>query len=373
MDYDLSKPQKLLQQSVRSFIDREYPLARVREFIETETTWDSNLWQGIAEQGWIGMHLPEEFGGLGLSVVDLAIVAEEMGHGCLPGPFLSTTWAADLLANSGNAEICQRYIPKITEGELKATVATLGTEGSWDEAATGLVASEASDGLRLNGTKTMVLDAHPADLIVCVARMGSELVLAVAASAANGLQIHSTPGIDPTRGLCEIRFEDVAIPSDQIVTVGNPAQRAVKRANQIAATLASAELLGAMQWMLDTSVEYAKTRKQFDKPIGAFQAVQHQCADMLSMTESSRSATYYAAWALAENDVAADTAVSIAKAFCSDSGREVGNRAVQVHGGIGFTWEHDLHFFYKRVKALEYLLGDATCHRERLAKLVIDE
>ena len=178
--------------------------------------------------------------------------------------------------------------------------------------------------------------------------------------------------MDRTRALGEVRFDDVLIPADQIVAVGDAAERAVERANQVAATVACAELLGAMQWMLDTTVEYAKTRKQFDKLIGSFQAVQHQCADMLLMTESSRSVTYYAAWTLAEEDAAADAAVSMAKAYCSDSGREVGNRAVQVHGGIGFTWEHDLHFFYKRVKALEYLLGDATCHRERLAKLVID-
>jgi alkylation response protein AidB-like acyl-CoA dehydrogenase len=190
---------------------------------------------------------------------------------------------------------------------------------------------------------------------------------------ADGLTIEGTPGMDATRPLSEVRFEGVQLLSAQVAIEGDEARRTIRRANQIVTTLAAAELCGAIQWMLDTTVEYAKTRKQFDREIGSFQAVQHQCADMLLMAESSRSAVYYAAWALSEDDPAADAAVSIAKAYCSDAGREVGNHAVQCHGGIGFTWEHDLHFFYKRVKAAEYLLGDATHHREELAKLVLDD
>jgi len=372
MDYDLSPPQKLLQEAARSFVARECPPARVREFIDGGTAQDASLWQSIADQGWIGLHLPAQLGGLDLTVIELAVVAEQLGQGCVPGPYLSTNWAATLLAASSNEELARRYVPKMADGSLQAAVALLGEELNWNEPAAGLKIQANGDGLRLDGKKVMVMDAGIADVVVCVAANGSHPVVVVVPANADGLTIEGTPGMDATRPLSEMRFDGVQVSSDQVASEGGEAEPVIRRANQVVATLAAAELCGAIQWMLDTTVEYAKTRKQFDRAIGSFQAVQHQCADMLLMTESSRSAVYYAAWALSENDPAADAAVSIAKAYCSDAGRKVGNRAIQCHGGIGFTWEHDLHFFYKRVKAAEYLLGDATHHREELAKLLLD-
>ena len=373
MDYDLSPPQKLLQDAARSFVARECPLTRVRELVDGGTALDANLWQSIADQGWIGLHFPEQLGGLDLTVIELAVVAEQLGQGCVPGPYLSTNWAATLLAASSNEELARHYVPKMVDGSLKATVAILGEELNWNEPAAGLKIQANGDGLRLDGQKVMVMDAGIADVVVCVAAKGNDPVIAVVPANADGLMIEGTPGMDATRPLSVARFDGVQVSSGQVASGGGAAERAVRRANQVVATLAAAELCGAVQWMLDTTVEYAKTRKQFDREIGSFQAVQHQCADMLLMTESSRSAVYYAAWAMSENDPAAAAAVSIAKAYCSDAGREVGNHAIQCHGGIGFTWEHDLHLFYKRVKAAEYLLGDATHHREELAKLVLDE
>jgi len=171
--------------------------------------------------------------------------------------------------------------------------------------------------------------------------------------------------MDETRKLYRVTFDDVrgqAVHNTDIV-----------RALNIATVALCAEMVGGMQWVLDTTVEYAKTRQQFGRPIGSFQAVQHQCADMVLLTESARSATYYAAWALTENDPSAPLATSVAKAYCSDAFREVGNRGIQVHGGIGFTWEHDLHLYYRRAKSSETLFGDATFHRERIASFVVDE
>ena len=371
MDYDLSPSQKLIQESARSFVARESPLPGVREVVDGGA-FDVDLWQSMADQGWIGLHLPEQVGGLDLTVIELAVVAEQLGEGCVPGPFLCTNWAATLLDACSNEEVARRYVPKMTGGSLKAAVALLGEDLNWKEPAAGLRIEASGNGYRLDGKKVMVMNAGFADLIVCVAAKGSQPVVVTVPANTDGLAIEATTGMDATRPLSELRFDGVQVASAQVAAEGDEARQAIRRANQLAATLAAAELCGAVQWMLDTTVEYAKTRKQFDQVIGSFQAVQHQCADMLLLTESSRSAVYYAAWALSENDPAADAAVSIAKAYCSDAGREVGNRAVQCHGGIGFTWEHDLHFFYKRVKAMEYFLGDATHHREELANLVLD-
>jgi alkylation response protein AidB-like acyl-CoA dehydrogenase len=377
MDYDLSKPQKLLQEAVGTFVARECPLTRVRELIDrdsngSESTLEADLWQSIADQGWIGLHLPEQLGGLDLTVVELAVVGEKLGQGCVPGPFLSTNWAATLLAASSNDELARQVVPKMAEGSSRAAVAMLGDELNWSEPAASLKIRGSGDGLCLDGKKTVVMDAAGADVFVCVGGTANGAAIAVVPAGTEGVTIEATAGMDGTRPLSDVRFEGVRISSAQVVADGVDAERAIRRANHVAATLAAAELCGAAQWMLDTTVEYAKTRKQFDKVIGSFQAVQHQCADMLLMTESSRSAVYYAAWALSVDDPASAAAVSIAKAYCSDAAREVGNHAIQCHGGIGFTWEHDLHFFYKRARAAEYLLGDATYHREELAKLVLD-
>ncbi len=371
MDYDLSATQRLLQEAAGALVAQEFPLTRVRELLEMGSSLEFG-WQSIADQGWIGMHLPERFGGLDLTVVELVVVAEQLGMGCVPGPFLSTNWAATLLATSGNEELARHYLPQMADGTVKAAVALLGEELNWNQPAAGLKCKLDGSVLRLDGQKVLVMDAAHADVLVCIGAKADRAVLVIVPCGADGLTIEGTPGMDATRPLSAVRFDGVACSANQLVAEGEAVVRAVRRAGQVTATLVAAELCGAAQWMLDTTVEYAKTRKQFGKEIGSFQAVQHQCADMLLLTESSRSAVYYAAWALSEEDPAAEAAVSIAKAYCSDAGREVGNHAVQCHGGIGFTWEHDLHLFYKRAKAAEYLLGDATLHREALARQVLD-
>ena len=372
MYFDLSEEQRILQQSARKFFGRECPSERVRELMETETAVDDALWRGLAEQGFIGMTLPEEYGGLGVGLVELAVVAEEMGRACVPGPFLSTLWAAALIAEAGNDEQCRRYLQPIAEGGATATVALLERAASWDPAAVQFAAEADSDGIRLTGQKLFVGDAAAADHVICAARTGGDLVLAVVPAKASGMTTTAMPAIDRTRKLYKIDFDGIRVPAENVLAVGQAAQAALERSMQIATVAVCAELVGIMNWVLETTVEYAKTREQFGRPIGTYQAVQHQCADMLLFAESARSAAYFAAWALSENDEAASRAVAIAKAYCSDAGREVGNRGVQVHGGIGFTWEHNMHLYYRRAKADEILFGDATFHRERVARLAID-
>ncbi len=373
MDFDLSKPQKLLQESARTFLMRECPAERVRELMETETAYDDQLWRAMADQGWTGLIIAEEYGGLGLGLVELAVVAEEMGRACLPGPFISTVWAAALIDSAGSEGQKAQYLEKISAGEMKATVALLESTADWNVQAVQLSAQRDGKEYRLSGRKEFVTDAQIADLIICVARSGSELVLLPVKRDAKGMTITATPGIDATRKLYAVDFDDVSVPVAEALEFNPQPEEAFEQAARVATTTLCAEMLGGMQWTLETTVEYAKTRQQFGRPIGIYQAVQHQCADMLLMTESARSAVYYAAWAVSEKAKVARHAVSIAKAYCSDAAREVGNRGIQVHGGIGFTWEHNLHLYYKRAKGSEIMFGDANYHREQLARLIVDE
>jgi alkylation response protein AidB-like acyl-CoA dehydrogenase len=373
MDFDLTKAQKLLQQSARDFFARECKPERVRDMMATDTAYDDGLWRAMADQGWTGLIIPEDFGGLGLSLVDLIAVSEEMGHACLPGPFLSTLWAAALINLAGAEGQRKQYLEPIAAGDMKATVALLEEGADWNPEAVGLRAEKAGKEFRLRGRKEFVTDAEIADLIICVARGNEGLVLAPVEKGAKGMKISATPGVDATRKLYSVEFEDVVAPEADALAFNTRTLDAVESATATAVVALSAEMVGGMRWTLETAVEYAKTRQQFGKAIGVYQAVQHQLADMFLMTEGARSAVYYAAWAVSENDPSAKLAVSIAKAYCSDAAREVGNRGAQAHGGIGFTWEHNLQLYYKRAKASEAMFGDANYHREEIARKVVDE
>jgi alkylation response protein AidB-like acyl-CoA dehydrogenase len=358
MQFGLNESQEFLRDSARKFFAGECPIAEVRRLMETETAFDASLWSKLAEQGYTGIIFPEEFGGVGLGIVELILLMEEAGRALLPGPFFSTVvMAGSLLDNLANREQKMKYLAPICRGEARSTVAFLETEGSWEPADLRLNAVNG----KLNGEKLFVTDAAVADWIIVAARNGIFLV----DSKAPGIRIAPMRGMDLARKLYSIQFDNA--PAEKLGETAG-----LSRALDIATTALAAEAVGGMQRTLDITVEYAKTRKQFGKPIGIFQAVQHQCADMYLETESSRSAVYYAAWALQQQATDAAAAVSIAKLYTSDASRTVGNRGIQVHGGMGFTWENDLHLYYRRAKASETMLGDATFHRERLARLTID-
>jgi alkylation response protein AidB-like acyl-CoA dehydrogenase len=373
MDFDLNETQKLFKSSARELFAQECPAEAVRAMIENGQPYSEALWQKLVEQGWTGLIFDETDGGMGLSYVEMAVAFEEMGRALVPGAFLSSVaLAGSLIAKAGNDAQRNQYLKTICEGEAKATAALLEASGDWSLDAVQLTASPSASGLTLNGTKLFVSDAGAVDYIVTAARAGAELVLAVVESHAPGLTIKPLPAIDATRHLYEVTYNEVEAPAAAVLARGEAARAALEHALDVATVALAAEMVGGMQWVLDSTIEYAKTRKQFGKPIGQFQAIQHHCANILLLTESARSAVYYAAWQMGNDAKQAPVAVSVAKAYASDAYREVGNLGIQVHGGIGFTWDEPLHFYYKRAKAAELMFGDATWHRERIARLVID-
>ena len=372
MDFDLSKPQKLLQDSVHEFLSRECPSKRVRELMESPTAFDTNLWQAMADQGWTGLTIPESSDGTGLSAVELAAVAEVMGEFCLPGPFISNLWGAAVIRASNNDELASRYLGPIAAGNLRATVALLEETADWDSDRISLPAEPVAAGFRLQGTKLFVSDAETAAVILWPCRIGKELAVFALDKSGGGLTVTPMPAIDPARKLYQVSLKAAEVPKQSLLVRGDAARDALRLATLEATSAVCAELVGVMNWLLRNTVEYAKTRQQFGRPIGAYQAVQHRCADMFLQRESARCVAYTAAWAVSVQDPEAERLVSVAKAYCSDAAREMGNAAIQVHGGIGFTWEHDLQLYYKRAKSSEVLFGDATYHRERIARIVID-
>jgi alkylation response protein AidB-like acyl-CoA dehydrogenase len=358
MQFGLNESQQMLQDNARKFFAGECPMSEVRRLMETDTAFDKSLWAKMAEQGYTGIIFSEEYGGVGLGKVELILLMEEAGRALLPGPLFSTVaLAGSVLDAVGTPEQKKKYLTPICEGTARSTVAILEAAANWNLADAKITASSG----KLNGEKLFVSDAAVADSIIVVARDGVFIVEA----NAPGIHIDPMLGMDLTRKQYAVRFENT--PSEKLGSSSGLA-----KALDIATASLAAELVGGMQRTLEITVEYAKTRKQFGKPIGIFQAVQHQCSDMYLETESSRSAAYYAAWALEENAPDASVAVSIAKMYSSDAGRTVGNRGIQVHGGMGFTWENDVHLYYRRAKASETALGDATFHRERIARMVID-
>jgi alkylation response protein AidB-like acyl-CoA dehydrogenase len=358
MQFGLSESQQILKDTARKFFAGESPIAAVRKTMETETAYDASLWTRLAEQGFTGIITPEEFGGMGLGKVELVLLMEEAGYALLPGPLFSTVaLAGSVIEACGSPQQKKDYLGRIAGGQARSTVALVEAAGSWDVSSLEITAS----GSRLTGTKLFVTDAAVADFIVVVARDAAYLVDA----KASGMRIEPMRGMDLGRKIYAVEFMNT--PAEMLGGAGRLAT-----ALDVATTALCAEMVGGMQRALELTVAYAKTRKQFGKPIGIFQAVQHLCADMYLETESSRSAAYYAAWALEENVPDAAAAVSVAKMYASDASRTVGNRGIQVHGGMGFTWENDLHLYYRRAKASETMLGDATFHRERIARLVID-
>jgi alkylation response protein AidB-like acyl-CoA dehydrogenase len=358
MEFGLNESQEILRDSVRSFFAGECPINEVRRLMATDSAYDASLWRKLADQGYTGIIVPEEYGGMGLGKLELILLMEEAGRALLPGPFFSTVVLGGSVIDAvASTEQKENYLAPICRGEARLTVAILEGDASWELDDIKMTAINGT----LSGEKLFVPDAAVADWILVLAQNGVFLV----DKKSPGVSISPMFSMDLTRKLYAVQFNNA--PAEKLGDLS-----ASKNAMDIATAALVAELVGGMQRTLDMTVEYAKTRKQFGKTIGSFQAVQHQCADMYLETESSRSAAYYAAWALEESMPDARAAVSIAKIYASDAGRTVGNRGIQIHGGMGFTWENDLHLYYRRAKASETTFGDATFHRERLARLAID-
>jgi alkylation response protein AidB-like acyl-CoA dehydrogenase len=373
MDFAFSEEQEMLRASARDFLTKEVPSSRVRRIMEAPDAWDEGLWKKLAELGWTGLGVPEAYGGVG-TFLDLVVVLEEAGRALLPGPFLSTMGlAVPALLEAGTERQKETVLGRIASGDARATLAFSEPAGRWDAEGVQLLGAERrGQGWRLDGVKLFVPDAGVADYIVVAARTspaGEEGVsLFLVEGRPPGLSVTPLETMDMTRRWYEVRFEGVELPGEALMGAADQGWSPLKRAMEWAETALCAEMVGGAQQVLDMSVDYAKTRQQFGKPIGIYQAVSHKLADMLLETESARSATYYAAWTIDADAPDRSLAASMAKAYVSDAYRKAAGDGIQVHGGIGFTWEHDMHLYFKRAKASEVTLGDATYHRELVAQ-----
>ncbi len=375
MDFAFTEEQEELRATARDFLVAHSSSEQVRTAMQSELGYDPQVWKQIgAELGWPSVIIPEEFGGLGLGYVELIALLELMGSALLCAPFFSSVClAANALLVGGSEEQKKEYLPGIAEGQTRATLAFTEANGRWD--ASGIEASARREGgdYVLSGKKSFVLDGHCADLLVVAARREGTtgeagISLFALPAAARGVERRALPTMDQTRRLAEIELRDVRVPGSALMGQEGEGWGALSKTLALAAIALSAEQVGGAQRCLDMSVEYAKQRVQFGRPIGSFQAIKHKCADMLVQVESARSASYYAGCVAAEDGAELPLLASLAKAYCSDAYFDCAANAIQIHGGVGFTWEYDVHLYFKRAKSSESFLGDGAYHREQVAR-----
>ena len=376
MDIGFSEEQELLRETARKFLDAECDSRFVRARMAEPAAVTDEFWQKLAEQGWLGIVYSEADDGSGLGLVDLVVLMEEMGRRVMPGPFLSTVvLGGAAIAEAGTPAQRREWLPKIAAGKAKAALAWTEPNLRWDGGGISLAARETGGGFTLSGTKLFVGDAHLADILVIAARtrdgstMEDGVSLFLMPRDTPGLTVALMPTIDETRKLCEVRLDHVALPALALLGEKHQGWAPLSRVVARATVALCAEMCGSAQQALDMTVDYAKLRVAFGKPIGSYQGVKHQAADMLVAIENAKSLTYYAAWALDQGMDDGPLAVAMAKAAASDMARKIAGTSIQLHGGIGMTWEHDLQLYFKRAKASEVAFGDATWHRERVARL----
>jgi alkylation response protein AidB-like acyl-CoA dehydrogenase len=371
MNFAFSEEQEELRQAVRRFLADKSPEAEVRRLMATAEGYDPAVWRQMAEQlGLQSLAIPEEYGGAGFGFVELVVVLEEMGAALLCSPFFSSAvLAASALLTSDDEKAKVRWLPGIASGETIATLALTEDSGRWDLDSVQLAASvgAAGAGWTLDGHKSFVLDGHVATLVLVAAQTEEGLGLFAVAGDASGLVKSPLATMDQTRKQARLEFSGT--PAELIGPAGLAAA-GITKTLQLAAVALAAEQVGGAQHCLDSSVEYAKTRIQFGRPIGSFQAIKHKCADLLLEVESARSAAYYAGWAAAEDSDELPLVASLAKSYCSEAYFHAAAENIQIHGGIGFTWEHDAHLYFKRAKSSELLFGDPAYHRELLAQRI---
>ncbi len=374
MKLTLSEEQEMLKKSARDFLTEKCPKKLIKEMEESETGYSAELWQEMAELGWMGLAFPEKYGGGGMTFLDLSVLLEEMGRACLPGPFFSTVVLGGLpILDVGSEEQKQEYLPKLARGEKIFTLAlTEPGYQNYDVASIAVKATCDNSDYVINGSKMFVPDAHIADYLLCIARIkeqaehedGSTIFLVDAKNPGIGYTVLKTIAGDK---LCEVVFDQVRVPRDNILGQVNQGWREVQKTIQRAAVAKCCEMIGNIQQVLEMTLDYAKERKQFGRPIGSFQIIQHYCADMATDVDGARFSTYQAAWMLSEG-LPCTKEVAIAKAWVGEASQRVITSAHQIHGAIGVTMEHDLHFYTRRAKASELTFGDANFYREIVAQ-----
>ena len=369
MNFCHSDDQEQLRRSVRRFLEEHSPESEVRRLMASDEGYDPVVWTRMAHDlGLNGLAIPETYGGSGASWIELGIVLEEMGRSLLCAPFFaSVVLAATAVLESGDSEAYDRFLPGIADGSTIATLAVVEESGDWGESGIAVEAVASRGGFRLSGRKSFVIDGFIADLIVVPARTTQGITLFAVRGDAAGLSRTALKTLDLSRKMARLDFSDV-----EAVILGGEGEGwgVLERVLDFAAVGLAAEQVGVAQAALDMAVEYAKVRIQFGQPIGSFQAIKHKCADVLVEVESARSAAYYALWAASERNVEFPACASLVKAFCSDAAVLAAHENIQIHGGIGFTWDVPAHLYYKRAKSMELYLGDPMSHRERLAQRI---
>ena len=373
MDLAFSEEQEMLKKMARDFLTDKFPKTVVKEIEESELGYSTKIWKEMAELGWMGLVFPEEYGGAEMTFLDLAMLLEEMGRACLPGPYFSTVILGGLpILDTGSEEQKQEYLPKIASGEAIFTLALTEPNAGYDAAAIEMKATADNDAYILNGTKLFVPDANVADYMLLVARTDEK------SRGENGITIFivdaKSPGISCTvlktianDNLCEVVFDQVRVPTENILGQLNQGWSEVKKIIERAAVGKCCEMVGCIQQALDMTVDYAKERKQYDRPIGSFQVIQHYCADMITDVEGTRLSAYQTAWLVSEG-LPCTQEVAIAKAWAGEACQRVMALAHQILGAIGVTIDHDLQYYTRRAKAAEVTFGDASFYREMVAE-----
>ncbi|MEH6550430.1 MAG: acyl-CoA dehydrogenase family protein [Pseudomonadales bacterium] len=385
MDFSFTEEQQMIRDTAEAFLADVSSSEAVRRAMALEQGYEDKIWARICgEMYWQAIHIPEQYGGMGLGYVELVSLFEQMGRYLLCSPFLSTVgYGVNALLVAGTEAQQATYLPQIAEGSLTATLAHTGTNGRFDAAGVQATWRKDGDQLLLNGCLRFVADGHSADLLIIAAREeGSEaedgISLFVVPAQTDGVQREWLPTMDQTRKQAQINLDQVSLPLGSVMQSAGEAWPLLSRIIDLATIAVAAEQMGGGQQILDMTVEYTKERVQFNRPIAGFQAVKHIAADMMLKSEVSRSAIYYAACvaneALTGGPLAGELgeAASVAKAYCSEAYFDNAGDAMQLHGGVGFTWEYDVHLYFKRAKSSGLLLGNAPYHRERIAKLLLD-
>lgn len=372
MDLEFTEEQNLLKSAARNFLKNECPPSLMKEMREDERGYSQKLWDRMAELGWLGVMVPEEYGGIGGDFLDLAIILESMGGVCCPGPYFSTVVSGLAILSGGSEEQKQRILPKMARGELILTLALMEPEAWFEASSISTTATREGEDYILEGTKLFVDNAHLADYILCAARTES------GGGAGKGVSLFlvdgKAPGVRCTLlktlaydKQCEVVFDRVKVPAENFLEEPGKGPALLEPLQEKATVAKCAEMVGGLQSVLDMTVTYAKEREQFGQPIGSFQAVQHHCADMVIDVDGARFITYQAAWRLAAG-LPAGREAAMAKAWTSDAARRVTRLGLQVHGAISYCDEHDMHLYYRKAKAGEMAFGDSDHHLEKVAR-----
>ena len=372
MDIKFTEEQEMIRHSAQGFLSKNCPSSFVREMVEDEKGYTEELWKGMTELGWMGLNFPEEYGGTGMGFLDLIILMEEMGKALLPGPFFSTAILGGFtILKAGNEAQKKEFLPKITQGELVITLAINEAESEYNPGSVEVSATADGEDYVINGTKLFVTDAHAADYLLCVVRTGKGedpeggITLFLVDAKAPGISTRLLKTIAGDKQF-EVVFDNVKTPKESILGELDKGWSPMKKVLQKAAVAKCAEMVGGGQWILDTTVAYAKEREQFGQRIGAFQAVQHHCANMLVDLEGCRWVTYKTAWMIDEG-MPYEEQVSITKAWCNQAYRRIVALGHQVMGGIGYMEEHDLPLYFRRARVAEVAYGDKDYHQKIVA------